>query len=218
VGGKKNAQGATAGARRQVLDDALVAGRLMAHGMARYQFQSHGERSYFVKVLTQRGERTVWGKDLKRAVEESVTKVTVGDIVGLRRTAREIVNVSPSDAAGRDSSDKQETRRAYRNRWEVEKVAFFAQRTRLARQLRDEQLEASAAVRERPELKSTFLTLRAAQEFVERRVKDPGDRKRFMSLVKEAIEGSIRRGEPMPTERLRGVLTDPQPKIKGRTR
>lgn len=217
---KKRARGASTSPRRQVLDDELIAGRLMAHGTARYQFRRDGDSSYYMKVLTQHGERTVWGKDLKRAVEASVTKVAVGDVVGLRRTSRERVTLASHHAGDASGRKPQETHQVWRNRWEVEKVTFFAERARLARQLRDEQRDAGAGW-QRPELSSTLLTLRAAREFAEKRVKDPKDQQRFMSLVKEAIEDSGRRAELMATVKLRQdamTVAEHGAKTKERTR
>jgi putative DNA primase/helicase len=182
----------------KVLDDALITGRLVAHGPAPYQFRRDADASYFVKVLTQRGERTLWGRDLARAVRDSQTRVVPGDMVGLRRTAREAVSIK-RDERSPDGRITRQDQTAHRNRWIIEKVAFFAERARLARRLRDEQLEASAAVRERPELKSTFLTLRAARAFAEKRIRNPADQERFVSLVKDAIAASVRSGEPLPT-------------------
>src|SRR5487761_264144 len=45
----------------------LLVGRLTEHGRAPYQFRSGEDLSYYVKLLTSRGERTLWGKDLERA-------------------------------------------------------------------------------------------------------------------------------------------------------
>jgi putative DNA primase/helicase len=188
---------------RKVLDDALITGRLVAHGPAPYQFRRDADASYFVKVLTQRGERTLWGRDLARAIRDSQTKVVPGDMVGVRRTAREAVSIRRGERT-LDGRITQQEQAAHRNRWIIEKVAFFAERARLARRLRDEQLEASAAVR-RPELKSTFLTLRAARAFAEKRIRNPADQERFVSLVKDAIAGSVRSGEPLPTVKLDGA-------------
>jgi len=203
-----------------MLDDELIAGRLMAHGTARYQFRRDGEPSYYMKVLTQHGERMVWGKDLKRAVEASVTKVAVGDVVGLRRTSRERVTLASHHAGDASRRGPQATHQAWRNRWQVEKVAYFAERARLARQLRDERRDADAGW-QRPELSSTFSTLQAAQAFAETRVKDPQDRQRFLSLVKEAIEGSGRRREPMPSVKLHEdarTIAEHEANAKERTR
>jgi hypothetical protein len=189
------------------LDDTLITGRLLQHGAAPYQFRRGEAESYFVKIVNERGERTLWGADLKRALAESRSQVKIGDVVGLRRIARERVTVSAQE---RDSSGRtvRESRQiTHRNQWLVESVSFFAERARLARRLRDEQRETSALVREHPELKSTFLTLRAAEEFAKRKIAREEDRVRFVGLVKEAIAGSMHRGEPLPEVRLRGSDT-----------
>jgi hypothetical protein len=105
------------------------------------------------------------------------------------------------DADGRVVSQSEQL--AHRNRWVVEKVQFFAERSRLAHQVRDRQLDVRKTVKEHPELASTFLSLRGAQELAERRIADPTERERFVSLVREAIAGSIQRGAPLPSVRLR---------------
>jgi hypothetical protein len=93
----------------------------------------------------------------------------------------------------------------------VEKVTFFAERARLARRLRDEQLDIRQSVREHPELKSTFISARAAEEFAARRIADPKDRETFLELVREAVAGSIQKGEPLPAVRLREGARSPDP-------
>ena len=85
----------------------------------------------------------------------------------------------------------------------VERVQFFAERVRLARQLRDEQADVRESVRAHPELKSSFLSLRAAEAFAAQRIADPNDRARFLDLVRTAMAGSIQKGEPLPSVRLR---------------
>jgi hypothetical protein len=92
---------------------------------------------------------------------------------------------------------------AHRNRWVVEKVQFFAERAKLARRVRDSQTDARRDVKADPELMSTYLTLRGAQELAERRISDPKDREKFVALVREAMAGSIQHGEPLPTVKLR---------------
>ena len=54
------------------------------------------------------------------------------------------------------------------------------------------------AIRERPELRSTFLSLRAAEELAAKKITNPEDRERFLAMVREAIAASIQRGEPLP--------------------
>ena len=178
-------------------------GRLKDHGPANYQFRRDEDPSYYVRLLTSRGERTLWGKDLERALRDGETRPKPGDLIGARRIGRDAVTVTARqrDAEGRVIA--QEEHHAHRTRWVLEKVTFFAERARLARRLRDEQADLREAVRERPELRSTFLSVRAAEEFAARRIADPRDRERFLELVRGAIASSIQRGEPLPSVSLR---------------
>jgi hypothetical protein len=186
----------------------LLIGRLKDHGAANYQFRAREDPSYYLKVITSRGERTLWGKDLQRALAEGETKPTKGDLIGARRVRRELVTIT-TRARGADGTVTTTEQRAHRSRWVVEKVQFFAERARLARRLRDEQVDIKEAVKAHPELKSTFLSIRAAEEFAAARIKDPQDRERFLSLIRGAMTGSIRKGEPLPAVRLR----DPESRV-----
>jgi hypothetical protein len=177
----------------------LLIGRLKDHGPASYQFRAGEDASYYVRLLTSRGERILWGKDLERAVKDGETRVKLGDLVGARRIGREAVTVTTRQRDSEGRVIAQEEHHAHRTRWVVETVTFFAERARLARRLRDEQADTRKTVRAHPELKSTFLTVRAAEEFAVRRIADPRDRERFLALVRGAIEGSIRQGEPLPS-------------------
>jgi len=183
--------------------DQLLVGRLTDHGRANYQFRADQDASYYVKLLTSRGSKTLWGKDLERALRDAETHPKTGDLIGARRAAREAVTVTvrSRDAEGRIV--RQDERHAHRTNWVVEKVKFFADRARLARQLRDEQVDVRASVRAHPELKSAFLSVRAAEAFAAQRIADPADRERFLDLVRGAMAGSIQKGEPLPSVRLR---------------
>ena len=181
----------------------LTVGRLVDHGPANYQFRPNESASYFVRIVNLRGEQVLWGKDLKRAIKEAETKPKIGDQIGARRIGREVVTVTDRrlDREGRVIS--QTEKRASRSQWVVEKVKFFADRQRLARRLRDSQLEAREAVRERPELKSTFLSIQAAQAFAAQNIKNPLDRERFMTQLRAVMAASIQKGEPLPEIRMR---------------
>lgn len=181
----------------------LIVGRLLAHGHAPYQFRRNEDASYYLKLLTQRGERTLWGKDIERALATAATQPQIGDMVGARRVGREAVTITSKqrDPAGRVI--RQDAQLAHRYRWVVEKPVFFAERAQLARRLRDAQLDARAELKHRPELLSTFVTLRGAAEVAAQRIQDPKDRERFVELVREAMGQSIKRGEPLPSVRLK---------------
>ena len=53
------------------LREGVVTGKLIEHGEAKYQFDEKKDKSYFVRVQTDAGERTIWGKDLGRAMRDS---------------------------------------------------------------------------------------------------------------------------------------------------
>jgi hypothetical protein len=181
----------------------LFVGRLTEHGRANYQFRTDENTSYYVKLLTSRGAKTLWGKDLERALNAGETRPKVGDLIGARRVGREAVTVTARRRVADGRVVTEEAHHAHRTRWVVEKVQFFAERARLARRLRDEQADVRETVRAHPELKSSFLSVRAAQEFAARRIADPKDRERFLSMMREAMAASIHRGEPLPAVRLR---------------
>jgi len=183
--------------------NALVVGRLEAFGRAPYQFRTQEADSYYVKVLTRRGERVLWGKDLERALQTSATHPKVGDQIGARRAGREAVTIVARERDSEGRVIRQSEQLAHRQRWVVEKVQFFAERAKLARRVRDVKADVRQTVRAHPELTSTFLSLRGAQEIANRRIADPKDRERFLALVREAMVGSIRSGEPLPVVRLR---------------
>jgi hypothetical protein len=176
-------------------DRGLIVGRLLAYGAAPYQFRAAEDPSFFVRLQTQRGERLLWGKDLARAIAAATTQPKIGDMVGARRVGRESVTVV--------SRASQAEQSVYRNRWIVEKAPFFAERARLARQVRDSQADVRRAVKSQPELLSTYLSLRGAQELADKRFANPADRERFVALVREAMASSIKNGEPLPDVRLR---------------
>jgi len=103
--------------------------------------------------------------------------------------------------------------------WEVEKLPFFAERARQARLARDAHAETRDAVKQHPELRSTFLSLRAAEQLAAQRIADPQDREKFLSMVREAITASTKRGTPMPDVPLRRNARNnqaPPPKKKTR--
>jgi hypothetical protein len=193
----------------------LVIGRLKDHGPANYQFRRDQDPSYYVRLLTSRGERTLWGKDLERALHDGETRPKPGDLVGARRIGRDAVTVTTRERDAEGRVIAQQEHHAHRTRWVIEKVTFFAERARLARRLRDEQTDLREAVRERPELRSTFLSVRAAEAFAAQRISDPKDRERFLELVRGAIASSIHRGEPLPSVSLRASAErKPRPAAK----
>jgi putative DNA primase/helicase len=185
----------------------LIVGRLTDHGRATYQHDSSASMSYFVKLETARGERTIWGVDLERAFRESLTKPQPGDEIGLRAVRQDPVTVKAPqrDADGRVLGAKDLA--THRNRWIVEKRAFFEERRAAARIVRDPSIEPKRAVDTHPALVGTYLNLHAA-ELAAKRFPNSQDRERFVGLVRHALADAIARGEPLPAARLRQSPTE----------
>jgi hypothetical protein len=180
----------------------LIVGRLIDHGRESYQFNPRESMSYFIELGTQEGKRTIWGKDLERAMKHSLTQPQIGDEIAMRRIGAERVTVQrrERDADGRVIAEREVA--AARSRWVVEKREFFEARAAAAEVLRDPNIDRRRAVREHPELVGTYLQLHAAQ-LAARRIRDPQDREKFVGLVRAALADSVARGEPLQPVRLR---------------
>lgn len=180
----------------------LMTGKLLDHGREPYRFDTQEPMSYFVEIGTEKGKLTIWGKDLERAVKESLSKPQIGDEIGLRRTGADRVTVQRKE---RDSEGKVIGEREVgteRNRWVIEKREFFESRTAAAEVLRNPTVDRRQGAREHPELVGTYLQLRAA-ELASKRFRDPEDQKKFVALVRQALADSVARGEPLQPVRLR---------------
>ena len=99
-------------------DSRVFTGRVLEHGQANYNHDPEEKQSYFVKLDTKAGEKTVWGVDLNRAMSES--KAGAGDEVKLEFKGKERVVV---DALDRDEAGKvigKKPIETNRNTWEVQ--------------------------------------------------------------------------------------------------
>jgi hypothetical protein len=188
-------------ARNQERRGGLLTGRLADHGRATYRHDPREPMSYFVKLETPRGNRVIWGVDLERAFKESLTKPQVGDEAGLRAVRQDSVKVRAHkrDDLGQVIERDLET---HRNRWILEKRAFFESRAEAARTVRDATVNPKQAVQKHPELVGTYLQVRAA-ELAAKQFRDPQDRELFVAKVRSALADSVARGEPLPPVRLR---------------
>jgi hypothetical protein len=190
--------------------DGRVDGRLIDHGPAPYLHRPGEPASYFVVVETIRGPRTVWGRDLERAIRESLTQPKAGDEVRLQVVAREPVTVKRFERAEDGRALEVRTGTAQRNRWVAETPAFFEERAASARTLRDPAVTPQRGVRERPELTGSYLVLKGAEEVANRKIRDPQDRAKFVALVRGALADAIERGDPLPAVRLRERSASPE--------
>jgi Large polyvalent protein-associated domain 7 len=187
--------------RRVRRRDELLTGRLIDHGPAPYRHDPHESMSYFVKLETSRGERTIWGVDLERAFKESLTKPQAGAEVGIRAVRQESVKVRTQkrDPKGKLIEGNLDT---HRNRWIIEERRLFDARAEAAQTLLDTSITPKQAVTQHPELVGTYLQVHAA-ELAAKRFRDTQDRARFVETVRSALAESVARGEPLPAVRLR---------------
>jgi putative DNA primase/helicase len=178
-----------------------IVGRLLDHGRDAYRHDPQEEMSYFVRVETPDGKREIWGKDLERAMNKSLTQPQLGDEVVLQKTGRDLVTVKRAERDG-DGELKPKEVDTYRNRWVIEQRAFFEGRAQAAQLVRDATIDPRTAVSQHPELAGTYLNLKAA-ELAAQRLRDPEDRERFVAQVRRVLADDIERGEPLQPVRLR---------------
>lgn len=177
--------------------DSLVLGVLVRHGPAKYGFHPQGEPSYFLTLMTERGERTLWSREIERAIAESRTQPQPGEAIGVRengiapmtfltrvRNARgEVVAVNRVDTP--------------RGHWVIERRDWFDARVAAAEALRDSNMSRREAVRNHPELLPAYLILDSATKVAEKRIRHPGSRERVLELFRESLAYTIERGEPL---------------------
>lgn len=187
---------------RDAQAERLLVGRLVEHGAAPYRNDPKEPASYYVKIETARGDRTVWGVDLARAMKESLSQPAAGDTVTLRAMGRDSVTVKTPIRDAEGKSVGQRDLDTHRNRWIIEKQSFLEERARAAQTLRDTSIDPKLGGRRHPELAGTYLQVRAA-ELAAQSLRDPQDQKRFVEKVREALAASVARGEPLPPVRLK---------------
>jgi hypothetical protein len=183
--------------------DRVHVGRLLDHGAANYKHDRHADLSYFVKLDTPDGERTLWGKDLERAVAQSLSRAKPGNEVVVRQLgAKPVTVIRPvRDEEGRivDRAQVQ----THLNRWLVERTDFLKDRAEAAQIVRDPSIDRKTAAAKRPELAGTYTELHAAKLTAQDLYAHPADRERFITRVREAIADEIERGEPLSAPRIR---------------
>lgn len=180
----------------------LVIGELLDHGRAREGSDPRAAMSYYVRLATEAGERTLWGRDLERAMDASRTKPQVGNTIGVRVLARDQLLIKPSSLS---SGTALETGRGQGSAMSfvVEKREFFAARAAAATIFRDHDIPSEKAIERYPILDGAYGLLDILADAATRDVQRPADRLILLASVREALAAHVERGEPMPT--LRGL-------------
>ena len=198
---------------RDGTESSLIVGRLLEHGAASFQHDRRQEKSYFVKLKTERGEREIWGVDLARALKHSLSQPKIGDEVSLRTTRQVPVTVSRRERSESGYLTGRREIATHRNHWAIDTRAFLESRAAAADTFLDPAIAAKQGAAKHPELLGSYLQVRAA-ELVAAKFKDPQDRLEFITRVRTALADSIARGEALPPVQMRDrevQRTDPAP-------
>ncbi|KND60968.1 IncQ plasmid conjugative transfer DNA primase TraO [Candidatus Burkholderia verschuerenii] len=160
----------------------VVAGRVLAHGAARYQHDERNDESYFVRLEMADGkEREVWGKDLKRAMRDA--RADVGDNVTLKRTGQEPVVVKEAVRDDKGAVVGSRAKDAVLNGWSVEKARDF--RT----------LDASHSLAKHPDLLGAHATMATTVKALAN--KYPNMAGKIEERFREGLAQRIERNEPI---------------------
>jgi hypothetical protein len=178
--------------------DRLVSGVLVAHGPARYRNEPNGAPSYFITVATDRGERTLWGREIQRALADSRTKPKPGDPVGVRENGIDPMTFIQRERDDRGHVISEKRADTPRPHWIIEHREFFNERAAAAKVLRDPRASRHEAIRNHPELMGAYWALDSATKIASQQIRHPGSRERFVALVREALAHATERGEPLP--------------------
>lgn len=181
----------------------VAIGVLLEHGAAPYRFDQDNDASYYVRLRTDRGEQTLWGVDLKRAVAESRTSVQAGDVVGVENLGNRPVTltVRKRDASGQVVTEEIDT---HRNAWSVEQKAYFQQQAAKAAAVRhSDRASRIELVAKHPDLADAVVNLWLGEQVAKKRIEQPQDRQRFVAAVRERLAQAIERGEPVRAPTMR---------------
>src|SRR5581483_509083 len=171
--------------------DRLIVGKLLGHGRAPHEFKAGAAPSYFIRLDTERGERTLWGAALERALARSESKPKIGEPIGVRENG------------GAQTSSARAEPGAPRRHFIVERREFFDERLAAATLLRDARVHPREAVEAFPDLVGAYFVLASASALIRERSASAETQSRFLALVRESLARTVEIGEPLPQVRLR---------------
>lgn len=105
-------------------------GKVLGHGHAPYENDPDNASSYYVKLQTANGEKTVWGVDLRRALDAG--KADVGDDIALSYQGRQQVTVKVKERDERGAVVGETDQVVNRNAWDVIRLDSLREEVRLA--------------------------------------------------------------------------------------
>lgn len=169
--------------------------------------------SYFATLETRDDEyKTVWGKDLERAIRESLSGVKRKDRVVIQHAGEKAVTVKRHSVDDDGNRRITEEVQAYRNRWIVETQELMKERAEFARVIRDRNITPQEAVRRHPSLAGVYLNIQAAHAVAKDDYKSESARRAFVDRVRNEIAEEVAKGEKLPVAQLREQTTVQQRK------
>jgi len=187
----------------------VVFGRLLEAGEAPYRFEPHAQRSPYVRLATEAGERVLWGVDFPRALAEASTRPQPGDAVGVQYLGKRTVTVSVPVKAEDGSLQGHRQVERQRNTWLVEKRAYFEAREQRAAALRDATTPKATLAAAHPELAAAIAWVHLAERLARRDIAEAADRERFVAMVREGLAQAIGRSQAVTPPKLRVQAREP---------
>ncbi|MDP9995265.1 putative DNA primase/helicase [Variovorax boronicumulans] len=174
-----------------------IEGLLVAAAAAPYQFDPAQRLSFYVRVRTETGDRTVWGSDLERALAESASRPRIGDQVVLtRQGARPVkVMVPERNAQGELTGEKRIVmQRAF---WHIETPDHVRAMEERAMRMRSGETVSPEIGRQHPPLAAAAAGLALAEQYATRVTRDPDSWQRLVQLIRERIADALAQGHSL---------------------
>ena len=174
-----------------------IHGLLVAAAAAPYQFDPAQRMSFYVRVRTETGDRTVWGADLERALAESASRPRIGDQVVLTRHGAQPVKVlvAQRNTQGELTGEKRiVTQRAI---WRIETSDHLRAMEERATRIRSGETVSPEIQRQHPQLAAAAAGLALAEQYATRVTSDQDSQQRLVQLIRERIADALAQGHSL---------------------
>lgn len=187
-----------------------IAGTLLEHGEAKYQFDEKKTPSYYLKLKAPNGEEKIlWGVDFPRALSES--SVQIGDQVEAQSLGKKAVTVLEPVLNDKGEVIGEKPVETHRTEWRV--TPFENELARAYRDARDIETQREAS-KDHPSLTNAFALKAAATKFFNEHA-TVADRPRFLAAIDKRILQDLRDGVAIKDVMIRGEKsTDRQQQVE----
>jgi hypothetical protein len=174
-----------------------INGVLVGAAAAPYQFHPEQRMSFYVKVRTEVGERTIWGADLERALAESESQPRIGDPIVLTQRGTHPVNLRvPARNEAGDLIGEREIV-AQRARWSIETPEHMRDLRQQAHLLRTGEILAEASLDTTVTLATAAASLKLADQYARRVTVDRPSQERLVEAIRERMAAAVEQGHTL---------------------